>query len=218
MKLWGLPVVVVMTIALPVAAKAAHRYGYLTEATNRMLALTGPGMSPSAGQLAQATSQACQALKLLQEDEQFEESLRDWAALSKRTDEERKPLRRDLSYFVTVFLVAEKRVLVKAGLTNEAADKIVSTATTVRDVGLKELDPEELMRHIGNLEREICKGALKLYTIKNAQDRRSTFGRWAMGIGGVALVVFDGVSALPTAGMATASMGLGGALMGSALQ
>ncbi len=40
MKLWGLPVVVVMTIALPVAAKAAHRYGYLTEATNRMLALT----------------------------------------------------------------------------------------------------------------------------------------------------------------------------------
>jgi hypothetical protein len=82
-------------------------------------------------------------------------------------------------------------------------------------------DQERILNAIQKLETNICEGAATIAKIqedeKATAERWKLVRKWALGIGGVTLIVADGASSAPSGGAAAASFVLGGAIVGAAL-
>jgi hypothetical protein len=105
-----------------------------------------------------------------------------------------------------------------AGLSDRAVLQTLSAASLFRDAlstGPRP-DAKRILDSINALQSEICSDATAITVKTEGQQRRLILMRWAVGLGGLAMIGVDATAAAPTGGLATASFSLGGALAGAA--
>ncbi len=190
------------------------KYRYITEATNQLMKLLGDADHQSPGALAQAAAQACEALKMLLASNTFKDDLKRWQNLVDPTLEERRNMVRELELLGTVFLKVEKQALIDHGYEANAVDHILWAAAFNKEAAAEKFDQDRILANINALQDLCCSAAVELYIQMDSKKRRKLFSRITFGFGGVALIVVDTVATLPSAGLAAASMTIGGVVVG----
>jgi hypothetical protein len=197
------------------------KYKYLTETANAIFEIEGRGMVQKPEEVAEVASRACKTLERLLADKEFIDDLYRMANATAEHVEYHRQLRRDLGLFVDSFLRPENELLKKAGLTDDAANHISWSASFLHDSLGEKPDPKRILDAMDKLRADICSGAA---TMAKGQDDakarvqgRKRIKKWALGIGGVTLIVVDSATSAASGGLATASFTLGGAFVGAAV-
>jgi len=205
-------------IALLIAPglRSESKYQYLEDTANAIFDLESRSMEPTAEQINEIASRACKTLQRLLRDKAFADDLYRLEKASLQSREFNR-LRRDLTQFAE-FLSAEASLMKKAGLSDRAILETLSAASLFRDAlgpGARP-DAKRILDSINSLQGEICSDATTMTEKLTAQQRRLILARWAVGLGGLAMIGVDATATVPTGGLATASFALGGALAGAA--
>jgi hypothetical protein len=162
--------IVLGSVCEAAAQPPVERYQYLIHATNRLMDLSAKGILEDRGTLVEATRQACNALQLLTTDEQFKRDVRAWA--ENQFHAERNAFKRDFSLFINSFLLPERDVLRRAGLSTDAIDQILWSAAYFRDSVDARLAPETIFASLDLLRENICRGYLRLYEMQERDEVR----------------------------------------------
>jgi hypothetical protein len=192
-------------LANAAGAQAQAKYQYVVDAANRVSAFLGESPTPSAAALAKASSEMCTTLKRLLEDPLFKDDVYRLSKLATTTRKEQAQIKRDLSVFMGSFMVVEKEALLRAGLTRDAADRLLWSAAALRNDVDQERDPRLIIDDVGALRNEVCQGA-RAMSDKEAKSHAVT--KWAYRFGGVVLIVVDAAASIP-APVAASSGALG---------
>lgn len=197
------------------AAAAQERYPYLVKATNRLLEVHARAPEVKIADVSAVASEGCYALGLLLKDDAFQADLRRWARDTE--DDAREAFTRDVTLFVDAFLTPESRLLRQAGYSEGAVQQLLVTAALFRSAAVGRVNPDQLMGSLARLRDDVCAGA---ETLRKQADRAQAviaLRRWALGLGGAAMVAADAAAAAPTAGVAAASISIGGAAVSAVL-
>lgn len=193
-------------------AQALSEFDYLSSATNRVHQAWELGPDLSLEEFQGATTAACQALTRLADEVPLEAEL---------FQDDRRAA--DLNeVFGTVeslgqFLQLEIELLTSLGISDAAAKDLTSLSLAfeaqTREAGY---EPELILGRVQIARDAVCRASEEARTVANAQGRWVVMGRIFLGVGGTAIVIVNALATTPSAGVAAASMTLGGALAGSA--
>lgn len=205
----ALSLLLVPPIPVAQAQVGQARYQYLVDATNRMMDLNSRAdFSPK--DFEATSAQACSALSLLLKDEQFGSDLAKWRG--GRSIQQRKGFKRDVSLFVNAFLLPENKQLRKAGLSEESIRQISGSAAFFKDAVDANSSPKVTLDSLQRFRNDVCGASSHIHTF---EARKRAVGRWAVGLGVTAMIVFDLASTLPSAGVSAASVAIGSAGLGA---
>lgn len=186
------------------------RLEVLAEATNKLLRVE----RPSAEELREMLVIACKELRILVSDPEFLPSLQPTSATPETIDAEVKQLFDDLSRFAG-FLEVERKVLLEAGLNEEATKALLKQAEAMRPL-LRNRQPihaDELRLALIKLANEACNLA-ELSKATEAQQFRQVarpiLRRAAQVVGGSATIAANIAAAVKLGSVySTTSISLG---------
>jgi hypothetical protein len=192
--------------SLPVMAAAS--FSYLTQATNEIDAIYHGSADLSNEDSARIAKIACDAMVTLTKDPQFEKSVQYFLdRRSKENGAAARDLIVDLKKFSDVFLKNEQMQLDRQGLSLLTAIDTLSYAAWRRNRGdIQDVAAVNPAEAIASFRDAVCKLSEK--SAGRIEARPIVFG-----IFGVAMIVVDLVGEFETAGLSTASVGLGGAIV-----
>jgi hypothetical protein len=211
---------------------AESRYQYLVDTTNAIFEVKSQSMTLNKEQIGEIAARACRTLERLQHDEAFVADVNRLAEASKKNASYHEQLRHDLKQFVDSFLTPEEAILKQGGLSQDAINQLRQDETSFRDSLGSKADPRWLLSELGRLRTDICSAAQRIAAMQSqtpGQDHGPTatgqqdaenhklLDKCALAIGGLTLIALDALSEAPSAGVATASFTLGGAIFSSVL-
>jgi hypothetical protein len=208
-------------IAAANVAWAQAKYSYLHDATNAIFQIRSTSVQPSAAEVARIAAIGCNALDRLLKDDDFQTDLKRAASSVGTHAKYHEGLRKDLRQFVSSFLQIEGKLLKEAGVSDEAARDILSSAGFLRDAIGNKTDPAKLVADITALRNDLCSAATSMH--KEGEDARAQAQRmeriikWGLSLGGVTMIIVDIPAMVPSAGVATASFTLGSVLVSSGI-
>jgi len=213
--------VIATVLSVAVAAYAEPKYQYLTEAAKAIYDIESRTMKPTPQDTAQIATIACKALERLIRDKEFRDDLYRMADYKSKDAEIHKGMRRDLRTFMDSFLRPESDLLKKAGLSDEQATHILLSAAFFHDALDAKPDPKRILDALDRLRKDTCEVATEKAKIqedeKQKDMRHKRIKKWSLGIAGALLIALDATAEAPSAGLATASFTLGGAMVGGAV-
>lgn len=211
----------VLTVASVPAAWGQSNYSYLHDATNEMFRLLSSSMQPKADEVARVATLTCKTLDRLLQDNDFRADLKRMGEAHATQSAYHSRLLKDVRFFADSFAQLESKLLKESGVSDDASKQILATATHLKDSLSGKPDPERILANIQGMKNDICSAAATIH--KEADDakaqaqRRERMVKWGMGIGGISMILVDIPALAPSAGAATASFTLGGALVGVAV-
>jgi VIT1/CCC1 family predicted Fe2+/Mn2+ transporter len=132
--------------------------------------------------------------------------------MSRDTVAKRTALKKDLTQFISAFLVPEEQILRKVGLSYEATKRILWSASMFRDALDANFEPTKVKLALASFQREVCQTAADLRQIR---ERRAQIQKWGYRIGGIVLILVDVLAANPaTAPLSAGSVAIGTAVAG----
>jgi hypothetical protein len=210
-------------------AQTPTKYGYVVDATNRIMDILSTSVEPDQKALAEATSVACMTLKRLLADQQFRADLMKISNRSASRAADRAILKHQLAMFAGEFLLPEAEALKKAGLSAIAVQELLWSATFFRDAVDNKPNGELILVAAGKLQQEICDAAKVLQQAhatpqatpqatvqgkaQTQAESRKTFTKWAYRFGGFVLIVIDVTGSIPSATVSDVSVPVGAAVM-----
>ena len=212
--------VVALTIAFAATSAACAQtnqtqYSYLHQATNELFRTRSSSAQPTPAEIAKMASIGCSALGQLLKDETLPAEIKKLAAGAGAHSRYHTTLNGDLRQFVD-FLAVEAKQLKDAKVSDEAATQILSSISFLKDSLGKTPDPAKLLADIGTLRSELCAAAATMHKegedAKAQAQRQEKLKNWSMGLGGLTTILVDIPLFAPSAGVATASFTVGGAL------
>jgi hypothetical protein len=210
-----------ITLFATTTAWSESKYQYLADTANAIYELESRSAELKPEQVAEIAARACKTLERLLADKQFTDDLYRMDKLRPKDAIYHRQLRQDLASFVDSFLRPEAELLKQAGLSDEAAKHILWSAAFFRDSLTEKPDPKRILDALDRLRIEICSAATTIATDQDDAKKRAQYQKqlkkWALGIGGVLLIGVDAAAEAPSAGLATASFTLGGAMVGGAV-
>jgi hypothetical protein len=213
MRLVASIAVLVLAIVQTIPAQPVRRYEYLSNAAERMIAVSEATADPTAAAVEGAAAAGCGALGRLLEDPAFRS---DVERLSKMPQyaRERAELKRDLTLFTSSFMRWEQQTLRDAGLDERSAQSVLWSIAALRDAADRDLRPDDVLSGIKSLRTDLCGAAKEAQSQRTAQERRRTVATWGMRVGGVLVIAANGAFAAPSGGFTIASVAIGGAIVG----
>jgi hypothetical protein len=195
---------------------------YLKNATNEIYQLENRSVEPSASELQRVATTACKALERLLQDPEFKADLDRFDKKRSKDVDVQNQIRSGLNAFINSFASPETELLLKAGISQQAASDIMLCAAFFHDSAAKAPGPVEFFSQIERLKGDICTAAESMAKAegqkKSMTERRKLLRKWALGLGGVALAAIDVATEIETAGLATASVAFGAAVLQEALK
>jgi len=170
MRLARLMILACAIVAVP-SAWAQAKYSYLHEATNAIFQIKSGSVQPTAADVVRIAAIGCNALDRLLKDDEFQTDLKRVAAGVGKHERYHATLRRDVRQFVDSFLQMEVKLLKDAGVSDEAAKDILSSASFLKDSIGKAPDPERLVADIRGLRNDLCTAAKTMHN--ESQDAQA---------------------------------------------
>ena len=205
----ALSAVVIASLPLAASAQPEYRYGYISTASNEMMANAARAEGSPAG-AAEVTGTACLAVRTLRRDRNFiDEVMR----ASESGIEERERFANDVYQFVEVFLQAELTILRNAGLSPRSIAKIMDVATSFKDTLNSPPGWGAVLELLGIFESRLCNAADRLRDMEDARQRRELYGKLSWGVLAVAMCAADAAVAPPTLGVSNASLSICGGIL-----
>ena len=218
MKTSLLLILVFTLIAAPEAGWTQSKYQYLIDTTNKLMDVLGRSTFQDPKELGEACARVCHTLRELLDDKRFRDDLYRIAKREDKYSEERQQLTWNLSLFVQSFLRAEEEALKKAGLSEDAVKQIVWSASLFKNAVDDELDPTRTILAIKQLHDDVCQGEKIIRETKEQSERKRMFRNWAFRLGGIALIVVDVTTLVPSGALTMGSVTIGTAVVEWALK
>lgn len=207
--------------AAQASAQSKHEFGYLVDATNKIYAIQSQNSNLSKEQLREIASTACTALRRLEADSSFQRTVVELERLQASNRDRNMALIGDLNAFFGSFLLEEIELLRKAELSEASVVSIASSMSFMNNALERYIEPSSVFETLDKLRGEVCGASENLNDlIREAEETASRWRlawRWARGIGGAVVIGVDGAAMAPTAGIASASYTIGGALVLSSI-
>jgi hypothetical protein len=196
-------------VLLLTSISAFADFNYVGETTNEIYKLN-PSSSP--GEVAQAYSDACKTIQRLRQDPDFTNGLS--RAKNMRPSKTNVDMVRAAQAFTQSFVDPEMVALRRAGISDEVASAIMSTAKQYQgEVDWKQsLGATDL--HLEKLKSHICKAKEEAFAALKRSELERRISLLVVGFGGVALIAVDLPAEAATAGLSSASLPLGVTLIG----
>lgn len=200
---------------LHAAGSSTHRYKYIIDSANYIFGYESKGNFTSPEQLAHVLDSACSALKVLSTSKDLYYELSTIQA--KQTPESlaaRKALSTNLSAFAENFMQTEGSQLREAGLSREAAERVLTTTALFRASLDNPIDKKATLLAVSRLRDATCHAENDIRTARTMQTATREFKKWTYRFAGVILIVVDADAELLTATASTASIAIGASVMG----
>lgn len=196
-------------------------YQYLTDTANAIYDLATRSMDLKPEEVAEITARACKTLDRLLGDKNFINDVYRMEKSAAKDTEYHNRMRRDLDYFIESFAKPEAGVLKNAGLSEEAIKQMLWSAAYLHDSLDTKPDSKRILDALDRLRKDICSAARTLTKDQNDErtktSRKKRITKWALGLGGAAMIAADTVAEVPSGGLAMASFTLGGTMVGAAI-
>ena len=210
-----------LTFASASVAWGQSRYSYLHESTNEVFRLLSNSMQIKPDEVAKVAALTCKTLERLLQDNDFRSDLGRMTEAHRGQSAYHSRLLKEVRFFADSFVRLESKLLKDSGVSDDASKQILSSATHLKESLSSTPDAGRILADLQGLKSDICSAALTIS--KEADDakaqlqRRDRVIKWGMGLGGVSMILVDIPALAPSAGAATASFALGGALVGAAV-
>jgi hypothetical protein len=222
-KTSAISLIVSLLLAIPGEAFGPPAYATaFIAATNKILDIRDQTVAPTLQEMRQMTALACNAIRQLVADKQFQTDMMTATKISPETLAQRRVLAQDLVSFTNSFLPSEETALLNAGVKPEIAKRLMWSASALRNAAEAKFDGTRVLQNISDLGKELCAAAQTVQQEQNKQQSDAKFRVWTFRIGGIVFIVADlatllGASTV-TAGasptLITGSTAIGSAIIG----
>ncbi|MCZ6745200.1 MAG: hypothetical protein O7D31_11075 [Alphaproteobacteria bacterium] len=195
------------------AQSSLSNFRYLGSALNVVVdaSLLGPRITPE--QFANATTVACQALKRLSTDEEFRKRLFGHKHSQRGVNKALANIEQ-----LTQFLVFEREVLIKMGVSERTATQITQNLIEYKNAAVNEKwSAENTMGRIRKSAGIACSLSAQATKKIESSERWVLLIRIGKVVGGAAVIVGNVVLSAPSAGLTAASVAMGTVLLASGL-
>lgn len=194
---------------------------YIVQATNDIFRTLSRKLEPTAQDLSDAFAVGCNALRRLADDRDFINDLMTASTYQHDNATAFKAAVDDVDHFVGGFLMAEKGLLLKAGLSKKAVETLIEQAKALRDdVKGWEANPEKMRVDINKFRNEVCHTAEALLSevLEEEERKRRRLFLVKVGrvLGGIAFVGINTSLLAIAEGISQVGIAMSGAL-GSAM-
>lgn len=187
--------------------------GYLGTALDALSRARLMGPDADVETLLSAATMGCQAIGMLQKEPELAERL---DTILKEGGDPSKIIA-ELDEF-TRFLALERNALVNAGLSSGVADALIQTASTFSAANAARFESaSDVMSELARVENVVCFAAGRMRDAQNDEENWAYLYQIGKGVGGAAIIGVNAFAELPSLGLASASLAIGGAMLGSVL-